>query len=125
MAASLQAWLPLGSIIDWWQLPHRDVMRFADLLPVLRAQFVVAIADGVRFGMADLKDDTTAIAAWDRLIAQANSRPIFPTGEEYDPRSEEEIVDKFDNNLWLAQMLQAGIAVPASMLEQADGDGAS
>jgi len=119
----MQARFPGGNITDWWRLPHRDVLRFVDLLAVLQAQMVVAIADGVRFGMADLKDDTTAIAAWDRLIAQANSRPIFPTASE-EVQSEEDVVANFDRDLWLAQMLESGIGMPAELLERADGNGA-
>lgn len=113
--------MPLGDIADWWRMPRVDALRYADLIPVIRAQFIVAISEGVRLGMADLKEDTAAIAAWDRLIAQADSRPLFPPDPQA-VQSEDEIVADFDRNLWLAQMVEAGIGVPASMLDRIDRD---
>ena len=106
-------------------MPHKDALRFADILPVMRAQFVVAVAEAVSFGMADLKNDQKAIAAWEQLNRQANSRPIFPTASTGEVMSEEAAIANFNRDLWLAQMLESGIRVPASLRERVNEDGGS
>ena len=98
-------------------MPHRDILRFAEMIPAIRAQYIVAMSEAFRFGMADLKDDSKAIAAWDRLNRIANSRPVFPSKSSPGTRSEEEIAANFNRDLWLAQMAESGIGLPAHLFE--------